>query len=70
MYISSRCGELVAHIQNTNTQYNLPLIKKKLTRKHNHDGVAERFSDPAVGKSVEVNLEIIQALNQVMRKLE
>jgi len=70
MYISRRCGELVAHIQNTNTQYNLPLFKKKLTRKHNHDGVAERFEDPAVRKSVEVNLEMIQALNQVMRKLE
>jgi hypothetical protein len=24
MYIARRCGELVAHIQNTNTQYNLP----------------------------------------------
>jgi len=70
MYISRRCGELVAHIQNTNTQYNLPQLKKKLTRKHNHDGVAERFEDPAVRKSVEVNLEMIQALNQVMRKLE
>ncbi len=70
MYISRRCGELVAHIQNTNTQYNLPQMKKKLTRKFNHDGVAERFEDPAVRKSVEVNLEMIQALNQVMRKLE
>ena len=46
MYIARRCGELVAHIQNTNTQYNLAGFKKKLTRKHNHDGVAERFEDP------------------------
>ena len=52
MYISRRCGELVAHIQNTNTQYNLPAFKKKLSRKYNHDGVVERFEDPAVQKSV------------------
>ncbi len=35
MYISRRCGELVAHIQNTNTQYNLPAFGKKLSRKYN-----------------------------------
>jgi transposase len=28
MYVSRRCGELVAHIINTNTQYNLPAFKK------------------------------------------
>ena len=54
--ISRRCGELVAHIQNTNTQYNLPPFKKKLSRKYNHEGVAGRFSDPEVRKSVEVDL--------------
>ena len=36
MYIVRRCGELVAHIQNTNTQYNLPAFGKKLSRKYNH----------------------------------
>jgi transposase len=70
MYISRRCSELVAHINNTNTQYNLPAFKKKLSRKHNHDGVAERFDDPEVRKSVEVDLEMINALNQTLKKLE
>lgn len=70
MYISRRCGELVAHIKNTNTQYNLPAFRKKLSRKHNHDGVAERFTDPQVRKSVEVNLEMIVCFNQILKKLE
>jgi transposase len=70
MYISRRCGELVAHIQNTNTQYNLPAFRKKLSRKYNHDGVAERFVDPEVRKSVEVDLALIESLNQVLKKLE
>ncbi len=70
MYLSRRCAELVAHIQNTNTQYNLPVFKKKLSRKYNHDGVAERFQDPAVRKSVEVDLAVIAALNQILNQLE
>jgi transposase len=70
MYLSRRCNELVAHIQNTNTQYNLPAFNKKLSRKYNHGGVAERFEDPAVRKSVEVDLEMIASLNQVLNKLE
>jgi hypothetical protein len=59
MYISRRCSELVAHIHNTNTQYNLPAFRKKLSRKYNHQGVAERFEDPEVRKSVELDLAII-----------
>ena len=70
MYLSRRCSELVAHILNTNTQYNLPGFNKKLSRKYNHDGVAERFEDPQVRKSVEVDLEMINSLNQVLKKLE
>ena len=70
MYLSRRCGELVAHIINTNTQYNLPAFRKKLSRKYNHAGVAERFDDPQVRKSVEVDLEMIEAMNQVLKKLE
>lgn len=70
MYISRRTGELVAHIKNTNTQYNLPALSKKLTRKHNHEGVAERFEDPEVRKSIEVNLEMIACFNQILKKLE
>ena len=70
MYIARRCGELVAHIQDTNTQYNLPAFIKKLSRKYNHDGVAERFENPVVRKSVQVDLSMIQALNQVLKQLE
>jgi len=70
MYIARRCGELVAHIQNTNTQYNLPAFKKKLSRKYNHEGVPERFEDPEVRKSVEVDLAMIDSLNQILKQLE
>ena len=32
--------------------------------------MAERFEDPQVRKSVEVDLEMINSLNQVLKKLE
>jgi transposase len=70
MYISRRCSELVAHIHNTNTQYNLPAFRKKLSRKYNHEGVAERFEDPQVRKSIEVDLAIIDSLDQILKKIE
>ena len=70
MYLVRRCSELVAHIVNTNTQYNLPAFNKKLSRKYNHEGVAERFEDPQVRKSVEVDLAVIQSLNQILKPLE
>jgi transposase len=70
MYIARRCSELVAHIQNTNTQYNLPAFAKKISRKYNRQGVADRFEDPAVKKSVEVDLAIIDSLNPILAQLE
>lgn len=70
MYIARRSAELVAHINNTNSQYNLPAFRKKLSRKYNHDGVADRFQDPAVRKSVEVDLAMIESLNQILKQLE
>jgi transposase len=70
MYLSRRCSELVAHIQNTNTQYNLPAFEKKISRRYNREGVAERFEDSEVRNSVEVDLAAIDALNEILKKLE
>jgi len=70
MYLSHKCSELVTHIQNTNTQYNLPVFGKKIARRSNRDGVAEHFEDPVVRKSVEVDLAAIDALSEILKKLE
>lgn len=45
----------MAHIQNTNSQYNLPEIGKKIAYKANREGVAERFEEAAVQKTIEVD---------------
>ncbi|MFH1754564.1 MAG: IS110 family transposase [Candidatus Latescibacterota bacterium] len=63
-------SELLSHIQNTNSQYNLPEIDKKITYKSNRGGVAERFPDPSVQKSVEVDFALIDHYDKLLTDLE
>ena len=63
-------AELLAHVQNTNSQYTLPVIGKKIAYKANRDGVAERFADPAVHKSIEVDLALITYDDELLRDVE
>ena len=59
MHLMRKLAELLAHIQNTHSQYPLPEIGKKLASKGNRDGVAARFLAPAVQQSVEVDLALM-----------
>ena len=63
-------AELLTHVQQTNSQYNLPEIGKKIAYKANRDGVAERFPDPAVQKSIEVDLALMGHYDALLRDLE
>jgi hypothetical protein len=68
--LTRKRAELLAHIQNTNSQYNLPEIGKKLAYKANRTDVAERFPDPAVQKSMEVDLALIGHYDQLLSDVE
>jgi transposase len=70
IHLMRKRAELLAHVQNTNSQYNLPEIGKKIAYKANRDGVAERFADPAVQKSIEVDLGLITYYDQLLTDLE
>jgi hypothetical protein len=48
MYLVHKRAEMLGHIQNTNSQYNLPRFERKVYRKN----VAERFTDRSVRKSI------------------
>src|SRR6266542_3625568 len=67
MYLTRKRAELLGHVQNTNSQYNLPEIGKKLAYKANRTSVAERFPDPAVQKSIEVDLALIGHYDCLLR---
>jgi transposase len=70
MHLAHKRAELLAHVQNTNSQYNLPAIGKKIAYKANREGVAERFADPAVQKSIEVDLALITYYDELLRDVE
>ncbi len=67
MHLAHKRGELLAHVQNTNSQYNLPALGKNIAYKANRDGVAERFADPAVQKSIEVALSLVSYYDELLR---
>jgi transposase len=70
IHLMRKRAELLAHIQNTNSQYHLPEIGKKLAYKANRVGVAERFLDPAVQKSIEVDLALIGHYDRLLADRE
>jgi transposase len=70
MHLAHKRGELLAHVQNTNSPYNLPAIGKNIAYQANRDGVAERFADPAVQKSIAVDLSLIGYDDALLREVE
>jgi transposase len=70
LHLTRQRAELLTHVQQTNWQYNLPEIGKQLAYKANRDGVAERFPDPAVQKSVDVDLALIDYYDQLLSDVE
>jgi transposase len=52
------------------SQYTLPEIGKNIAYKAHRGGVAERFADAAVQKTIEVDLALITYDNELLRDLE
>jgi transposase len=61
---------LLTHVQNTNSQYHLPDIGKKIAYKANREGVAARFPDPAVQQSIAVDLGLLDYYDRLLTELE
>src|SRR5215468_8212477 len=51
-HLARKRAELLAHIHNTNSQYNLPEIGKRLANHANRADVADHFPDPSVRKAI------------------
>ena len=69
MPLAHKRAALFAHVQNTHRPYHLPALGKKIASKANREGVAERFADPAVPKSLEVALALITSYDELRRDL-
>jgi transposase len=69
-FLMRQRAERLSHIEITNAQYNLPLFDKKLTYRANRQGVAERFADPSVQISIEMDIDLIDVYDQLLREIE
>src|SRR5919109_5378461 len=69
-HLMRKRAELLAHVQNTNSQYNLPESGKNIADKANRDGVAERFHEAAVQKTIAVDLARITDDDARLKDLE
>jgi transposase len=69
-HLMRKRAELLAHVQNTNSQYNLPDIGKKIAYQANREGVAERFDEAAVQKTIAVDLTLITYYDELLKDLE
>jgi transposase len=70
LHLVRKRGQLLAHIQNTRAQYNLPEFGRTLAYKANRDGVIEHFHDPSVQKSIEVDVALIDHYDALVTDLE
>jgi transposase len=71
-HLMRKRAELLSHIQNTNSQYNLPVFGRRISEKadrHRLD-LAERFADPQVKKSIEFDCALIDFYDEQLPKLE
>jgi len=64
--LARKRAELLAHMHNTKSQYNLPEIGKRLANKANREDVADHFSDPSIHKAIEIDVSLIDHYDQLL----
>ena len=69
-YLVRRRADLLGHIQNTNSQYNLLEFGKKIARKMHRKGIVDVFPDPAVKRSIAIDVELIDHLDLLLERLK
>ena len=69
-YFMHQQSELLTHIQNTNSQYNLSAFPKQIGRPGNREGLAERFEDPSVRRSIQADLDLLDVYHRLLLDLE
>jgi len=70
LHFARKRAELLTHIQNTFTQYNLPRPAGRLTCPANRKGLPELFDDPAIQTSLNADLSLIDHYDGLIPNLE
>ena len=69
-HLMRKRADLLAHIQNTASQYNLPPLGTRLDRKGERETIPAHFPDPVVRRSIELDLSLIAHYDGLLRSLE
>jgi len=69
-HLMRKRSELFAHIQNTNSQYNLPDSFGCISRPQQRNGIIEQFEHPSVQQSIAVDIEMISSYDCILSQLE
>jgi transposase len=72
MYLVHKRAEAIAHIQNTNSQYNYAPFGKKLGYAANRVElqIAERFTEPSVRRMIDIDLALIDRYDELLGDVE
>ena len=63
-------AQTFAHLQIVNHQHNFDPYEKKITYKANRQSIADRFADPSVKASVQMDVRLADFLHDEIRQLE
>jgi transposase len=63
-------GDMMAHIKNTLSQYNLPALPENLRYDKHRQPMRSTFSDPSVQRSIDLDLDRIEFYDAQLAKLE
>jgi transposase len=69
-HLMRKRSELITHIQNTVSQYNLPPLEHRIQKRCDREGLLSHFPDPQVRNSVALDLAMIEQYDQLLPKLE
>ncbi len=72
MYLVHKRAEVIAHLVNTNSQYNLPPFGKKLIYAKNRQAlnIPARFADPSIRQSVTADVRLVDCLDELIGDVE
>ena len=65
-HLRRKRAEVLAHIHNTHSHYNLPEIGQKAAYKANGEAVAEPFPEPRVGRTLEMDGALIDPYDKLL----
>jgi transposase len=69
-HLMRKRAELLVHIQNTNSQYNLPAFGVRIAKPHLRREAASHFPEAAVRQSVELDVSLIDHYDRQLPELE